>query len=82
MAINNCSCLLLIEAEYQSRVLVGCCRSSERSTMTKPVIKAEKASMTTLAVRTALRIDETPVRRETTTKILSGTRKSDESFNK
>ena len=58
---------------------VGC--SSEWFTMTEPVIKDENANMIALAVRTPLRADETPVRRETTTKMLSGTRKRDESYN-
>ena len=57
---------------------MGC--SSERSTITIPVISDENANMTALAVRTPLRAVETPVRRATTTKILSGTRKSDESY--
>jgi len=47
--------------------------------MTIPVIRDEKTNMIALAVRTALRAEETPVIRETTTKILSGTRKRDES---
>jgi len=47
--------------------------------MTIPVIRDEKANMIELAVRTPLRADETPVKRETTTKMLSGTRKRDES---
>ena len=58
---------------------VDCC-SSECSTITIPVIRDEKANMIELAVRTPLRADETPVRRETTTKMLSGTRKRDESY--
>jgi hypothetical protein len=48
--------------------------------MTIPVIRDEKANMIALAVRTPLRADETPVRSETTTKMLSGTRKRDESY--
>jgi hypothetical protein len=47
--------------------------------MMRPVIRDEKANMIALAVRTAPRAEETPVRRETTTKMLSGTRKRDES---
>ena len=58
---------------------VDCC-SSECSTMTMPVIRDEKANMIELAVRTPLRAEETPVRRETTTKMLRGTRKRDESY--
>lgn len=54
--------------------------SSEWFTMTLPVIRDEKANMIALAVRTPLRAEETPVRRETTTKMLSGTRKRDESY--
>ena len=47
--------------------------------MTIPVMRDENANMMELAVRTPLRADETPVKRETTTKMLSGTRKRDES---
>ena len=53
--------------------------SSEWFTMTIPVISDTKANMSALAVRTPLRAEETPVRRETTTKMFSGTRKRDES---
>ena len=48
--------------------------------MTMPVIRDEKANITALAVRTPLRAEETPVRRETTTKTLSGTRKREDSY--
>jgi hypothetical protein len=48
--------------------------------MTVPVINDEKANMMALAVRTPLRADETPAKREITTKMLSGTRKRDESY--
>ena len=48
--------------------------------MTRPVIREENANMIELAVRTPLRAEETPVRWETTTKMLSGTRKWDESY--
>jgi hypothetical protein len=41
--------------------------------MTKPVITLAKASMMEEAVRTPLRAEETPVRRETTTKMFRGT---------
>ena len=65
---------------YSRMGLLEVCCSSEWFTMTEPVIRDENANMIALAVRTPLRADETPVRRETTTKTLSGTRKRDESY--
>jgi len=47
--------------------------------MTMAVITDESVNINALAVRTALRASETPVRRETTTKMFSGTRKKEES---
>ena len=48
--------------------------------MTMAVIIDERANINALAVRTALRASETPVRREMTTKMLSGTRNNEESW--
>jgi len=45
--------------------------------MTTPVIMDEKVNMSEEAVRTLVR-SETPMRREATTKILSGTRNRDD----
>lgn len=47
-----------------------------------PVSIAEKESMTEAAVRTFVRASDTPVRRETTTKIFRGTRKREASCRK
>jgi hypothetical protein len=46
---------------------------STLSTIISPVIILETASMMEEAVRTLLRAEETPVRRETTTKMFRGT---------
>ena len=60
-------------------LVVELVRSSGRSTMTMAVIIDERANINALAVRTALRASETPVRREMTTKIFNGTRNKEES---
>jgi len=60
-------------------LVVELVRSSGRSTMTTAVIIDEKANINALAVRTALRASETPVRREMTTKMFNGTRNKEES---
>jgi hypothetical protein len=60
-------------------VAVELVRSSGRSTMTMAVIVDERANINALAVRTALRASETPVRREITTKMFNGTRNKEES---
>jgi hypothetical protein len=60
-------------------LVVELVRSSGRSTMTMAVIIDERANINALAVRTALRASETPVRREMTTKMFSGTRNKEES---
>lgn len=54
--------------------------SSIRLTTIKPVMRDENVSMSALAPRTAVRADETPVRRETTTKMFKGTRNKEESY--
>jgi hypothetical protein len=45
-----------------------------------PVIMEENPSMTAHAVRTLSLADDTPVRSDTTTKILRGTRNNDDSY--
>ena len=47
--------------------------------MTMAVITDDRANINALAVRTALRASETPVRRETMTKMFRGTRNKEES---
>lgn len=56
----------------------GC--SSERGTITTPVMTEDRQSMSDAAVRTLVRASETPVRRETTTNMFNGTRKRDDSY--
>lgn len=60
-------------------LVVELVRSSGRSTMTIAVIIDERANINALAVRTALRASETPVRSEMTTKMFNGTRNKEES---
>lgn len=66
---------------YVSRTLVsGLVVSSTFETTTKAVVSAENANINELAERTAFRADETPVMRDTTTKMFSGTRNNADSY--
>jgi hypothetical protein len=73
--------ILIVESHgYAGRTFVsGLVVASAFGTTTNAVMSAENANINELTERTAFRAEETPVMRDTTTKMFSGTRNSADS---